>query len=172
MTKTCYTPADLQAFIQANQLDAQLVRDIGATPTVAAAATVLGVDSEQIIKTLLFLIERPGVEREAPTPIIVISHGERRVDRRLLAAYFGVSHGRVRLAAPEVVLNLLGYPAGGVPPFGHRVKLPTILDASLVAIASRYAGVFFGGGGDDHTMLKLAIGELIRVVSPEIMAVS
>jgi prolyl-tRNA editing enzyme YbaK/EbsC (Cys-tRNA(Pro) deacylase) len=172
MTRTLCTPDDLQAFIEANQLSAQLLRDVGATPTVPDAAAVLGVASEQIAKTLLFLIDKPGAEHTASMPVIVISHGERRVDRKRLARHFAVSNGRVRLAAADVVLELLGYPAGGVPPFGHRTRLPCILDASMVAAASQYDGVFFGGGGDDRTMLRLTIEELIRVVSPQIVEVS
>jgi prolyl-tRNA editing enzyme YbaK/EbsC (Cys-tRNA(Pro) deacylase) len=172
MTETRRTPDDLQAYIEANQLSAQLLRDVGATPTVADAAAVLGVDSEQIAKTLLFLIDEPGAQDTALRPVVVVSHGERRVDRKRLAAHLGVSNGRVRFAPADVVLELLGYPAGGVPPFGHRTHVRYILDASMVATAEQYHGVFFGGGGDDRTMLKLTIEELIRVVSPEIVAVS
>lgn len=172
MNETRRTPDDLQVFIEANQLSAQLLREVGATPTVSDAAAVLGVDSEQIAKTLLFLIEKPDPERISPMPVVVISHGERRIDRKRLAAHFGVSNGRVRFAPADVVLELLGYPAGGVPPFGHRNRVPCILDASMVATAVRYNGVFYGGGGDDRTMLKLALEELIRVVSPQIVEVS
>jgi prolyl-tRNA editing enzyme YbaK/EbsC (Cys-tRNA(Pro) deacylase) len=166
------TPVDLQRYMETQQIAAQLIQGIGETPTVPAAAVALGVAPEQIIKTLLFLVEKPGEKALPPEPIVVISNGERRVDKKLLADHFKVGNKRIKLAPAEVVLELLGYPAGGVPPFGHRTRLPTILDATVMAIAEQFAGVIYGGGGDHHTMMKLTVAELVRVVQPEILAVS
>ncbi len=164
------TPADLQRFLDENQIQARLLPDIGHTPTVPAAALALGVKPEQIIKTLLFLVERP--DQEATMPVVVISHGERRVDKGALAKRFGVSKKRVTLAPAEVVLATLGYPAGGVPPFGHATPLPVVVDASIETAALRFDGVIFGGGGDDRTMLQLTVAELLRVTSAEVLPVS
>ncbi|MEZ4734096.1 MAG: YbaK/EbsC family protein [Caldilineaceae bacterium] len=164
------TPVDLQAYLTAFQIAAELLPDLGDTPTVPAAAAVLGVETDQIIKTLLFLVEQP-TSTEA-RPVVVISHGERRVDKKLLAKHFGVGAKRVKLAPAEVVLDLLGYPAGGVPPVGHQTNLPIILDASVVASAERFAGILFGGGGDDRTMLRVTLAELLRVAAPTVVAVS
>ena len=164
-----YTTVDLQRFLDAHAIQAELLPDLGHTPTVPAAAQALGVEADQIVKTLLFLIEAPGADA---TPVVVISHGERRVDKGLLAARFGVSKKRVTLAPAEVVLATLGYPAGGVPPFGHLTPLPVIVDASVQALAARHAGVIFGGGGDDRTMLRLTVAEVLRVTGAEVLAVS
>lgn len=167
---TLRTSADLQQYLAASQIAAELLHDIGDTPTVPAAAAVLGVDTDQIIKTLLFLVEQPA-QSEA-MPVVVISHGERRVDKKLLAKHFGVGAKRVKLAPTGVVLDLLGYAAGGVPPMGHKTRLPVLLDASVVIAAERFAGVLFGGGGDDRTMLRINLAELLRVVAPVIATIS
>ncbi len=66
----------------------------------------------------------------------------------------------------------LGYPAGGVPPFGHRTALPVILDETILALNDRYAGLIFAGGGDDRTMMELTVAELIRVTQPTVLHVS
>lgn len=166
------TPQDLQQFLDQAGIQAELINDIGDTPTVPAAAAALGVVPDQIVKTLLFLVEQPGTENGEPQPVVVISNGESRVDKRPLADHFNVGKKRVKLAPAEVVLELLGYPAGGVPPFGHRTALPVILDASVVATGAEHAGIIFGGGGDDRTMMRLTVDELRRVVQPHIMAVS
>jgi len=166
------TPVDLQRYIELNQIAAELIEEVGATPTVPAAAAALGVTAEQIIKTLLFLVETPGEKVTPPAPVVVISNGERRVDRKRLADHFQVGTKRVKLAPAEVVLDLLGYPAGGVPPFGHKTTLPVILDAAVIRVEERFSGVIYGGGGDDRTMMKLTVAELLRVVSPQIVAVS
>ncbi len=169
---TPQTPADLQAYIDAHQITAQLLHGIGETPTVPAAAVALGVDAEQIIKTLLFLVEKPGEAAAPASPVIVISNGERRVDKKLLADHFQVGNKRIKFAPADVVLDLLGYPAGGVPPFGHRTRLPVLLDATVTSLPSRFDDVIYGGGGDHHTMMKLTVTELVRVVQPLILAVS
>lgn len=161
------TPLDLQTYLTTAALEAELLHDLGDTPTVPAAAAALGVETDQIIKTLLFLVEQP-----VPTPIVVISHGEHRVDKKLVAKHFGVGTKRVKLAPAEVVLELIGYPAGGVPPLGHKTRLPVLLDASVVATADRFGGVLFGGGGDDRTMLRITLAELLRVIAPTVVAVS
>ncbi len=162
---TAHGPRDLQAYIDAQGITAELIGGLGDTPTVPAAAAALGVESEQIIKTLLFLVEGQGETRK---PVVVISYGERRVDKAQLAQRWGVSKKRVTLAPADVVLDLLGYAAGGVPPFGHRTTLPVIIDAGILNLRLRYGGVVYGGGGDDRTMMKLTVDELLRVTGGEV----
>jgi prolyl-tRNA editing enzyme YbaK/EbsC (Cys-tRNA(Pro) deacylase) len=153
-------PQDLQAFIDEEGIAAELIDGLGDTPTVPAAAAALGVKSEQIVKTLLFLVEQQG---EARRPVVVISFGERRVDKGLLAERWGVGKKRVNLAPADVVLDLLGYAAGGVPPFGHRTALPVVVDAGVLNLRARNGGVIYAGGGDDRTMMRLTVDELLRV---------
>jgi prolyl-tRNA editing enzyme YbaK/EbsC (Cys-tRNA(Pro) deacylase) len=159
-------PDDLQAYIDEQGIAAELIGGLGDTPTVPAAAAALGVEAAQIIKTLLFLVEQPDA---AAQPVVVISYGEQRVDRGQLAVRWGVGKKRVSLAPAAVVLDLLGYAAGGVPPFGHRTSLPVLIDAGILSLPQRYAGVVYGGGGDDCTMMKLTVDELLRVTGGEII---
>ncbi len=165
-----WTPQDLQRYLTETAISAELLHDLGDTPTVPAAAAALGVEPDQIIKTLLFLVDQPAPA--TAMPIIVISHGERRVDKKALAKHFGVGAKRVHFAPADVVLDLLGYAAGGVPPVGHKTPLPVLLDASVAQAATRFDGILFGGGGDDRTMLRIALAELRRVVQPVVVAVS
>lgn len=172
MSQQPMTPADLRAFILEKQISAELIDGLGETPTVPAAALALGVEPDQIIKTLLFLIETGGDAGVTHQPVVVISHGQKRVDKGALAGRWGVGKKRVHLAPADVVVSLLGYPAGGVPPFGHETAVPIIVDASILGLRKRYAGVIYVGGGDDRTMMKTTVDELIRVTDAEILAVS
>ena len=129
-------------------------------------------EPEQIIKTLLFLIEQPGEPERFVQPVVVISNGESRVDKRPLADLYDVGKKRVKLASAETVIELLGYPAGGVPPIGHRTKLPVILDAAVLATAERTGKPFYGGGGDDRTMMEIGVKELQAVTQGLVLAVS
>jgi prolyl-tRNA editing enzyme YbaK/EbsC (Cys-tRNA(Pro) deacylase) len=84
------------------------------------------------------------------------------VDRAVLAARFGVGKKQVKLADAETVQRLIGYPVGGVPPFGHVTRVPVLLDVAV----QRWEAIY-GGGGDDHTLLRVAPGELARVTEAE-----
>jgi prolyl-tRNA editing enzyme YbaK/EbsC (Cys-tRNA(Pro) deacylase) len=144
------TPSDLARFIAEHGVAAELIPMAAETPTVPAAAAALGVAPGQIIKSLLFLVRDEAV--------LVIASGDAPVDRAVLAARFGAGKKQVKLAGADTVLRLTGYPAGGVPPFGHATRVPVLLDVAV----QRWAAVY-GGGGDDHTLLRIAPAELARV---------
>ncbi len=144
------TPDDVQRYIEEHGIEADLLRDVGDTPTVLDAARALGVPPEQIIKTLVFLVNGK--------PVVYITNGPERVDPRVLARHFGVGRKKVKLANAATVLELTGYPAGGVPPFGHRTRMPVLVNVRLLDLPVVYAG-----GGDDRTMLRITPGELVRV---------
>jgi prolyl-tRNA editing enzyme YbaK/EbsC (Cys-tRNA(Pro) deacylase) len=148
------TPEDLAGFIASAGIAAELVPMDVETPTVPAAAAALGVAPAQIIKSLLFLVR--------DEPVLVIACGDSTVDRRALADRFGVGKKQVKLADAETVLALLGFPVGGVPPFGHTNAVPVLLDRAVQAW-----DVVYGGGGDDHTLLRIAPDELARVTRAE-----
>ena len=151
------TPADLARYIARHNIDASLITDIGDTPTVPTAAAALGVDVDQILKTLLFYIQRK--------PYIVISHGIEPVPVRALADHFGVGKRQVKLARPEQVLAETGFPVGGVPPIGHSNPHPVVMAQSILGY-----DVVFGGGGDDRTMLRISVSELLRLLSPALLS--
>ena len=142
-------PADLAAFIAQQGITATIVPMAADTTTVPAAALALGVDARQIIKSVLFLVKAE--------PALVIVRGDAAVDRRPIADQYGVGKKQVKLADREAVLEITGYAAGGVPPFGHCARLPTWIDLRI-----RDMDVVYGGGGDDRTLLRLAPTELAR----------
>lgn len=157
------TPADLQRYIEAHGIQAELFRPAGETPTVEAAARAIGCDPEQVIKSVLFLVRR-NAERE---PVLVLVAGTAKIDYSALGALFGVGRKKVRMATPDEVVRHTGYPVGGVPPFGHPHPLPTYADRTVLAREILYAG-----GGDDRTMLKITREELLRVTGATVVEVT
>jgi prolyl-tRNA editing enzyme YbaK/EbsC (Cys-tRNA(Pro) deacylase) len=164
-------PEDLQDHIAAESIAARLLQDLGDTSTVPLAAAALGVDAERIIKSLLFMVRLPD-QSASPQPVLVVVGGPHQVDYRAIGARFGVSRKKVRFASAEEVQSILGYPAGGVPPFGHRTKVLALVDAALLAEHQRSDAPIYGGGGDDSTMLEITLAELLRVLQPEVLSVS
>ena len=153
------TSEDLQRFIDQNQIAAQILPMEEDTPTVANAARALGVQEEQIIKSLVFLVDGQ--------PALVISNGTRRVENREVARHFGVGRKRAKMARPEQALEITGYVVGAMPPFGHQTRLRTLVDPDVVAQRE-----IFGGGGEVNAMLRLTPEELLRVTGAQIVRVS
>lgn len=171
-TASHLTQNDLQRYLDQQNIRARLIRDVGHTPTVPAAAQVLGVEPDQIVKTLLFVLEAGVRANEVPAAVVVIGNGENRISKKALAAHFGLTPKRVKLAPAATVMDLLGYPPGGVPPFSHRTPLPVIVEQSVVALRDRYNDRIFGGGGDDRTMLELTVSDLLRIHQPTVLALA
>jgi prolyl-tRNA editing enzyme YbaK/EbsC (Cys-tRNA(Pro) deacylase) len=156
-SKTCET---LALYIEQHAVAATLVQPEQETPTVALAALALGCQTEQIVKSVLFLL-RDGQQAD---PVLVITNGTAQIDFRKLADLFQIGRKRIRLAPADVVLARTGYPAGGVPPFGFPDPLPTYIDRHVFDQT-----VVYGGGGDDHTMLRITPAELLRATGGQVV---
>jgi Cys-tRNA(Pro) deacylase len=159
MTESTLNSRDLQRFIDTHRIRATILAMDGHTPTVGDAARELGVETGQIIKSLVFRIE--------DRPLLVINNGTARVDRKKIAAVMGVGRKRVKFASPEEALQITGYVVGSMPPFGHRRKLPTLIDPAVTGLERVY-----GGGGDIDAMMEVITAELLRVTEGQVAAVS
>lgn len=147
---------DLQRYIDAYGLGASILPLSQQTATVGEAADALGVATEQIIKSLVFVLHGE--------PLLVINNGLARVDRKKLAAHLGVGRKRVKFADPDRVLEITGFAVGSMPPFGHRQPLPTLVDRAVVDLDEVY-----GGGGASDTMMRLATVDLLRCTDAEVV---
>jgi Cys-tRNA(Pro) deacylase len=131
----------LQEFLSAHHIDAEIIVPGADTPTVPAAADALGVRQEQIVKSLVF----NGREGEN---VIAIVRGTAKVDRRKLSRVAGLR--KPRLAPPDVVHEVTGYKAGGTPPIGHRESLTVYMDDAVFD-----EPVVYAGGGEIDALLKI-----------------
>jgi prolyl-tRNA editing enzyme YbaK/EbsC (Cys-tRNA(Pro) deacylase) len=153
-----WTPDDLQRYLTAHAIPAEIIRLPQTTPTVPAAAHALGVTAEVIVKTVVFLIEDRSYA--------VLANGVKRVDRRKLAARFSVNRKKVKLAEGDEVIALTGYAPGTVPPLGHRQALTMIMEPGILAHEVVYAG-----GGGIAELLRIRSADLQRLTSPELLDV-
>jgi prolyl-tRNA editing enzyme YbaK/EbsC (Cys-tRNA(Pro) deacylase) len=91
------------------------------TRTAGDAAAAIGCSVGQIVKSLVFTVDRE--------PVIVLISGADRLDTGRLAAVAG---GVVARADAQVVKDATGYSIGGVPPFGHARLLAVYCDRGLL----------------------------------------
>jgi prolyl-tRNA editing enzyme YbaK/EbsC (Cys-tRNA(Pro) deacylase) len=156
-----WTPQHLQAYLDQHQIAATILHLPQATLTVPDAADALGVPVEQIVKTVLFLVEgQAGV-----TAYAVLANGTRRVDRRKLAAHLSVNRKKIKLAEGPDVIALTGYAPGAVPPIVHRQPMAMLMTEELQAQETVYAG---GGGGS--AMLQISTATLQQLTQPTILS--
>ena len=157
------TSKDLASWLAARDGAATLERCEGAlTPDVASSAEALGVDVESIVKSLVFAVDGAFV--------VVVTNGETKVDVKKLASRMGVANRRVRLATREETIDACGFVPGTVPPFGHKEKLRTFVDASVPTEVG--AGAVFGGGGDADAEVRVeSVDELLRLTDGELLDV-
>jgi uncharacterized protein (TIGR02118 family) len=149
------TPKNLQAYLDAHHITAEIVFPGAPTPTVPAAAAALGVEADQIVKSVIFWVD--------DRPFLVYGCGTRRVDSRKLAARLQVGRKRVKLADADQVLDLTGYEVGTVPPVGLKTPMPAYMDPAV-----RQHEVVYAGGGGIDALLKMTTTELLRASNAEI----
>lgn len=151
--------AYLAQYIVERSIRAEIVHLESGTPTVAAAAEAVGVQPEQIIKSVLFLA--------ADEPVLVVTNGLTRINRKALADVLDMSRRRIKIAGGEAVAAVTGYAVGAVPPFGHLTPLRTLLEAGVMD-----QEVVYGGGGESNALMLVSTAELQRVLVPELVDVA
>lgn len=156
MTKDKLGVPELQGFMQMHGIQGDVLRLSALTPTVDTAAKAVHAGPEQIIKSILFLVD--------DQPVLAIACGLSTIGRRAIADLFGVGKKKVKLATPEMVLEISGYEVGAMPPFGHRQTLRTLIDRRVLDIAEAYAG-----GGADNALVRLDPHEIVRVTGAKIL---
>jgi Cys-tRNA(Pro)/Cys-tRNA(Cys) deacylase len=113
-----------------------------------AAAAALGADPARVFKTLVATVDgRPAVG------VVPVSAS---LDLKALAA--ALDGKRAAMAEPAAAERATGYVTGGISPFGHRTRLPIVVDTSI----EDWPTVFVSGG---RRGLQLEVGpaDLIRL---------
>jgi prolyl-tRNA editing enzyme YbaK/EbsC (Cys-tRNA(Pro) deacylase) len=122
------------------------VRELAdSTRTAADAAAAVGVETGQIVKSLLFVAP-------AGARALVLCAGDRRVDTSVLGDGW-------RTARASEVRAATGFSIGGVPPLGHDQALRTIVDASL----RRFEGVWCAAG-TPNAVFYVATDDLVAAI--------
>ena len=114
--------------------------------TVELAALAVGAPPERICKTLSF--------RQGEGALLVLAAGDARVDNKKFKARFGV---KPSMLTPDEVLSQVGYPVGGVCPFGVNPGVAVYLDESMKRFETVFPAV-----GSANSAIELSLDELMR----------
>jgi Cys-tRNA(Pro)/Cys-tRNA(Cys) deacylase len=127
---------------------AESVRDFG-----LEAAEKLGLDPEQVFKTLL--VTADGGQAVAIVPV------SGKLSLKSIGRALGAKH--VEMCDPDLAERVTGYVRGGISPFGQKKRLATVIDE----VATLFERVYVSGGkrGLD---IGVAPDDLIRVLDAKV----
>jgi Cys-tRNA(Pro) deacylase len=126
------------------------------TPTAADAARAAGCAPEQIVKSVVLVVD--GL------PALALVPGDRRLDVRKLTRALGAR--KARFATADEVEAATGFTPGGVAPFPLPKVERAVCEQSLLALPL----VWVGAGSTRH-LASLAPRELVRLARAEPMDV-
>jgi prolyl-tRNA editing enzyme YbaK/EbsC (Cys-tRNA(Pro) deacylase) len=136
----------LREYIRENAIDAKVISFQQSTHSVAQAAAAVGAEPEDFIKSIC-MIGSGGL-------IVAIVKGEHRASTKRVSKALGID--RPRIAEPDEILELTGYPVGGTPAFGYDATFlidPKVLEKEKV----------YSGGGSTTALTFMSPEEMIRV---------
>ena len=115
----------------------------------ADAAKAAGLELHRVTKNLVS-------KTDEGEPVLLIIPGDKRVRLKSAARALGVR--RVSLVSFEEAERISGYPPGGTPSIGHKTRMRTLIDRSLL----RYDTIYCGGGSRER-LLELKTEDVIRL---------
>jgi prolyl-tRNA editing enzyme YbaK/EbsC (Cys-tRNA(Pro) deacylase) len=139
------TAAKVQQRLRDRGLDVEVRELAESTRTVADAAAAVGVETGQIVKSLVFT-------SPAGAHALVLCAGDRRVDTSVLGDGW-------RTATASEVRAATGFSIGGVPPLGHNQPLRTVVDSSL----RRFESVWCAAG-TPNAVFHVATDDLLAAM--------
>ncbi len=148
----------LELWLNKKGIDFELIDTGENTSTVARSSDVLGIEKEEIVKSIVFESDK-GI-------ILAIIKGNKKINEKKLKK--GTGAGWIKLAKPEKVEKYTGYRIGGVPPVGHEKEesIQYVVDEEILEREWVYAG-----GGDEYSQLKIRVKDIIRLLNPKILDV-
>jgi Cys-tRNA(Pro) deacylase len=148
---------NLIAFLRQNKVEFEFLEK-KSTHHAAEASKAANIPLDRIVKTLVF------VDQDSK-PLIAIVRADCNVNRHKLESCSGSKS--VKIASDESAEKTTGYPTGGIPPVGHRKKLPVYLDKQV--LNNDYV---WCGGGTRTRLVKLKMQDIVSLVAPHICDIS
>ncbi len=148
---------DLKGFLVAQGLQHELIEK-EETHRAQHASAATGIALNDIVKTLVFIDEKEK-------PLIAIVLADCDVSRHKLQDAAGIKEAKI--APQKDAERYAGFPTGGIPPLGHKHKMPVFVDSRVAEKETIWAG-----GGARTKMVKLNVADIIRINEAKIADIS
>jgi prolyl-tRNA editing enzyme YbaK/EbsC (Cys-tRNA(Pro) deacylase) len=145
----------LRVFVAENGIQAEVISFAQPTHSVAEAAAAVGADPEDFVKSICMVTMGGKL-------VVAIVKGENRASTGRVGKALGIP--RPRIAEPNEILELTGYPVGGTPAFGYEAIFlmdPRVLEKERV----------YSGGGSGNALTYMYTEEMKRVSGAKVARV-
>lgn len=148
---------DLGEYLEKNQVWYRFISKSKTIHTVDAAKAA-GVELHRVTKNLVAKTDRDE-------NVLLIVPGDRRVN--LKSAANALSVHRVHLVSFAEARIISGYPPGATPSIGHKARMRTVIDRSLLDHETLYCG-----GGSRDRLVELKTEDIVRFGSAVVADIS
>jgi Cys-tRNA(Pro) deacylase len=148
---------NLAAFLVSSKVEFEFMEK-RATHHAAEAAEASGVPLSEIVKSIVF------VDQDA-RPLLAVVLADVDVSRHKLERCSGSKS--VRLASDVAAKAATGYPTGGIPPVGHKKRIPVYIDQMVMQ-----CDYVWCGGGARSKLVKLKSSDIARLTAARICDLS
>ena len=128
------------------------------TRTAVDAATAIGCDVSQIVKSLIFKT------KETHRPVLILASGPNRVDEKVIERQVGEE---ITKADADFAREITGFAIGGIPPVGHKQKIDLIfIDEDLLKFDSVWAAA-----GTPNAVFNLQGNDLLEMTDGKVLCI-
>jgi prolyl-tRNA editing enzyme YbaK/EbsC (Cys-tRNA(Pro) deacylase) len=154
--------SDVQRVLDTTGIAARIHRFESPVRTFAEAKKAVPAPDVFLAKSIMFQVKA--------RLLLLIIPARSRVSPDLLSEVLQVDPSQIKLASSELIEQITGFSVGGLPPFGFRKRVETLMDNTLLDCS-----MLFLGGGDDfslleikpHALLEATGGEAVQLISTE-----
>lgn len=145
----------VQDFITSKGYQFKVLQLPSSTRTAQEAATTIGCEVAQIVKSLLF--------RTKDKSILILVSGVNRVNEKNIAAKIGE---KIEKADADFTREVTGFAIGGIPPVGHRQPIETYIDEDLLKLNEIWAAA-----GTPNAVFSIHSKDLVELTGGKIISV-
>ncbi len=157
--KLAKSAASVQEALDKLKLKCKVLELPNSTRTATDAASSIGCDIAQIVKSLIFKTKK------ADKPVLVLASGTNQVDVKSLESYLGES---ITKADADFVREVTGFAIGGIPPIGHKNAIDFIyIDRDLLDLDEVWAAA-----GTPNAVFCIKSQDLLKATGGNIVSLS
>lgn len=148
----------VQAALRQKGLACKVIVLSDSTRTAQDAASAIGCDVMQIVKSLIFKTKKTH------QPVLILASGANRVSEKIIESYVGE---KIMKADADFVRDITGFAIGGIPPIGHKQKIDLIfIDEDLLKFDSLWAAA-----GTPNTVFNLQGTDLLEMTNGRVVSI-
>ena len=139
-------------------LECAVIELSDSTRTAQDAASAIGCDVAQIVKSLVFKTKL------SHQPILILASGSNRVNEKIIESHLTE---KMTKADADFVREITGFAIGGIPPIGHKQAIELIfIDRDLLNFDSIWAAA-----GTPNAVFNLQSNDLLEMTNGKIIAI-